>query len=65
MRTCPSLPVVWRLNGSIGKDSLVEAAPGANRASMILAIVAGAAATLIAVWVVAKALHVRLAKGWE
>ncbi len=33
--------------------------------SALAAVTAGAAATLIAMWVVAKLLHVRLAKGWE
>ena len=33
--------------------------------SALPAVAAGAAATLIAMWVVAKLVHVRLAKGWE
>ena len=31
----------------------------------VLTIVAGAAVTLLALWVVARLLHVRLKRGWE
>ena len=33
--------------------------------SWILTIVAGAAVTLLALWVAARLLHVRLKRGWE
>jgi membrane protein implicated in regulation of membrane protease activity len=38
---------------------------GQAEVSWALTIVAGAAVTLLALWVVARLLHVRLKRGWE
>jgi hypothetical protein len=44
---------------------VVASVIGQAGASWVLSIVAGAAVTLLALWVVARLLHVRLQKGWE
>jgi uncharacterized membrane protein YfcA len=44
---------------------VVASVIGQAGASTVLTIVVGAAVTLLALWVVARLLHVRLKRGWE
>jgi hypothetical protein len=50
---------------AVAAGIVVAAAIGQAGASWLLSIVAGAAAILLALWVVTMLLHVRLTRGWE
>jgi hypothetical protein len=50
---------------AVAAGIVVAFAVGQAGVSTVLSIVAGAAALLLALWVVAALLHVRLKRGWE
>lgn len=50
---------------AVAAGIVVASVIGQAGVSSVLSIVVGAAVTLLALWVVARLLHVRLTRGWE
>ena len=62
-------PPLWKrlviILSAVATGIVVASVIGQAGASWVLSAVAGAAALLLALWVAASLLHVRLKRGWE